>query len=66
MVYAAIDSELKDTIKVSLGNIEPKEEIIVKLSYIETLKINKKKKGFFSSNSLQYELILPFTLTPRY
>jgi hypothetical protein len=41
MVYAAIDSELKDTIKVSLGNIEPKEEIIVKLSYIETLKINK-------------------------
>ena len=40
MVYAAIDSELNDTIKVSLGNIEPKENIIIKLRYIETLKLN--------------------------
>ena len=40
MVYASIDSELMDTINISLGNLEPDENIILKLKYIETLKLN--------------------------
>ena len=70
MVYAEIDDELLDTIKIILGNIEPNEELTVKLSYIETLKIRTKKintsNNNYNANELEYEIILPFTLSPRY
>ena len=44
--------------KVKLGNIEPHENIIIRLSYIELLNLETTRE--------KYELILPFTLTPRY
>jgi len=39
MAYSEIDPELKDTIEVKLGNIDANEKIIIRLKYLESLKI---------------------------
>ena len=52
-----IDPELKDCIQVKLGNIGKNEKIEITLKYIEILILHSNK---------YFELILPFTLTPRY
>lgn len=58
MAYTEVNSDLQDTIEVKLGNIEPKENITIRLSYLELLNT--------TNDGQQYELVLPFTLSPRY
>ncbi len=47
----------KDIMKIKLGNIEPKQEIKVKLAFIHTVSV---------VNNTFYQFTLPTTITPRY
>ena len=44
MGYSEINSNLKDTVQLKIGNIEPYEEIFIKLRYIEALRLNASNK----------------------
>lgn len=56
MAISTIDEKLKDVIQVKLGNIEPKENIKIKLSYLEAIESNK--------GAMQFRI--PIVTSPRY
>ncbi|KRX05201.1 hypothetical protein PPERSA_06835 [Pseudocohnilembus persalinus] len=56
MVITTIDPDLKDVVKVTLGNVEPKEQITINLRYLQSL----------SAQDGCCRILLPFTLYPRY
>lgn len=56
-IYSEIVEELHDVMKVNLGNLKPKQKIVIKFTYIENLKVSMNKFWYLS---------LPSTLTERY